>query len=112
MSALPPHVQANREAWTKMSVGFQEPGRRSWSTPEITWGIWSVPEAEIEALGDLTKLGGKDVVELGCGTAYFSAWLARRGARPVGIDITPAQLANARAFQLEFGIEFPLLETV
>ena len=26
-------------------------------------------------------VAGKDVVELGCGTAYVSAWLARRGAR-------------------------------
>ena len=39
---------------------------------------------------------GLDVVELGCGTAYFSAWLARRGARPVGVDVTPAQLDTAR----------------
>ena len=53
---------------------------------------------------------GLDVVELGCGTAYVSAWLARRGARPVGVDVTPAQLATARRCQAEFGIEFPLVE--
>ena len=53
---------------------------------------------------------GKDVVELGCGTAYFSAWLARRGARPVGVDITPAQLETARRMQARDGIEFPLVE--
>ncbi len=46
---------------------------------------------------------GKDVVELGCGTAYFSAWLARRGARPVGVDLTPAQLETARRLQEETG---------
>jgi SAM-dependent methyltransferase len=51
-----------------------------------------------------------DVVELGCGTAYFSAWLAKRGARPVGIDVTPAQLETARECQKEFGLEFPLIE--
>ena len=39
-----------------------------------------------------------------------SAWLARRGARPVGVDITPAQLDTARAMQKEFGLEFPLIE--
>jgi SAM-dependent methyltransferase len=50
------------------------------------------------------------VIELGCGTAYFSAWLARRGARPVGVDVTPAQLETARLMQRETGIEFPLLE--
>ena len=44
----------------------------------------------------LPDVAGKDVIELGCGTAYFSAWLARRGARPVGVDITPAQLETAR----------------
>jgi 2-polyprenyl-3-methyl-5-hydroxy-6-metoxy-1,4-benzoquinol methylase len=38
-------------------------------------------------LGDVA---GLDVVELGCGTAYFSAWLARAGARPVGVDVAPA----------------------
>lgn len=110
MSELPSHVAANREAWTRFSVGFEEPGRRSWSTPEITWGSCQVPEREVGVLGELSALAGKDVVELGCGTAYFSAWLARHGARPIGIDITPAQLANARAFQQEFGIEFPLME--
>ena len=53
---------------------------------------------------------GLDVIELGCGTAYWSAWLARRGARPVGVDITPEQLATARELQAEHGLEFPLVE--
>ena len=51
-------------------------------------------------LGDVA---GKDVVELGCGTAYFSAWLAKRGARPIGVDVTPAQLESARACMRETG---------
>ncbi len=38
-------------------------------------------------------------IELGCGTAYFAAWLARQGARPVGVDVTPAQLETARRMQ-------------
>ena len=50
------------------------------------------------------------MVELGCGTAYFSAWLAKRGAHPVGVDLTPAQLETARQCQQDLGIEFPLVE--
>ena len=50
------------------------------------------------------------MIELGCGTAYVSAWLARRGARPVGVDVTPAQLETARRCQAESGIDFPLVE--
>jgi SAM-dependent methyltransferase len=51
-----------------------------------------------------------DVVELGCGTAYFGSWLARRGARVVGVDPTPAQLATARRMMQQTSIEFPLVE--
>jgi SAM-dependent methyltransferase len=54
------------------------------------------------------RLEGLDAVELGCGTGYVSSWLARRGARPVGIDNSPAQLETARRFQQEFGVDFPL----
>ena len=93
-----------------MSESFDEPGRRAWQSPEITWGIWNVRESDLRVLGDLDQLDGLDTVDLGCGTGYVSAWLARLGARPVGVDITPEQLAKARRFQAEFGIEFPLLE--
>src|SRR5581483_5092699 len=55
-------------------------------------------------------VAGREVVELGCGTAYISAWLARRGARVVGVDLTPAQLETARAMQERHGLEFPLVE--
>jgi SAM-dependent methyltransferase len=51
-----------------------------------------------------------DVVELGCGTAYFGAWLARRGARVTGVDVTTAQLETARRMQDEFDLHFPLVE--
>jgi SAM-dependent methyltransferase len=57
----------------------------------------------------LPDVAGKDVVELGCGTGYFGAWLKKRGARRVlGIDVTPAQLATARQLNDEFqlGMEF------
>ena len=81
--------------------------RDAWAVEEIEWGIWDVPESDVGVLGDVD---GLDVVELGCGTAYFSAWLARRGARPVGVDITPAQLETARRMQSETGLEFPLVE--
>jgi SAM-dependent methyltransferase len=78
-----------------------------WSAAEISWGNWSIPETALCVLGDVE---GLDVVELGCGTAYVSAWLARRGARPVGVDVTPAQLDTARRCQAQSGLEFPLVE--
>ena len=53
----------------------------------------------------LPAVRGLDVIELGCGTAYFSAWLKRLGARRVvGVDVTPAQLATAQELNREFGL--------
>ena len=101
-------LATNVAAWTKYNAEYTDSdalGR--WQAAEMDWGVWSVPESEIGIIGDVA---GLDVVELGCGTAYFSAWLARRGARPVGVDPTPAQLETARRCQRELGIEFPLVE--
>src|ERR671914_1368916 len=100
------HVAQNRAAWDRMAADYVEGGRRNWASDEITWGIFDVPESRIGMLP--TDLAGMDAVELGCGTGYVSAWLARRGARPVGIDNSPAQLETARRCQQEFGLAFPL----
>ena len=104
---LPDHARENKASWEIEAANYVEPARRNWATDEITWGIFPVREADVGALPDVD---GMDVVELGCGTAYFSAWLARRGARPVGVDITENQLATARAMQAEHGLEFPLVQ--
>jgi SAM-dependent methyltransferase len=104
---LPDYVRGNVEVWTKANAEYTGPqARKAWSE-ELQWSVFGIPEAELGVLGELA---GLDVVELGCGTAYVSAWLARRGARPVGVDPTPAQLATAREMQAEFGVEFPLVE--
>jgi SAM-dependent methyltransferase len=104
---LPEHVQRNREYWDAQADDYAKSGRRAWSSNDPSWGIWGIPESEVHLLPDDVR--GMDVIELGCGTAYVSAWLARRGAKPVGIDNSPRQLESARQFQQEFGIEFPLL---
>ena len=82
-----------------------EYGRAMWAG-EPNWGDWSIPEAELRLLPDVA---GMDTIELGCGTAYFSGWLARAGARPVGVDASERQLALARALQAEHGADFPLV---
>jgi SAM-dependent methyltransferase len=107
-SELPDSVARNVATWTRSNEQYTDADAlRSWQKAEIDWGVFGVPESEVGALGEVA---GLDIVELGCGTAYFSAWLAKRGARPVGVDPTPAQLETARRCQRELGIEFPLVE--
>jgi SAM-dependent methyltransferase len=101
-------ARRNREVWTKSNAEYTDKqASETWGKGEPSWGTYGIPEAELNVLGDVA---GKDVIELGCGTAYFSAWLAKLGARPVGLDVTPAQLGTARRMMAETGIEFPLVE--
>ncbi len=101
-------VGRNRALWTQVNSEFTDAdARRAWTAESITWGLFESPEDDLNALGNVADL---DVVELGCGTAYFAAWLARRGARPVAVDVTPAQLATARRCQEQLGLFFPLIE--
>jgi SAM-dependent methyltransferase len=102
------HVFLNRAKWEEEAAKYVEAAERQWTRDEPTWGIWGVPESELHVLPD--DLEGKDAVELGCGTAYVSSWLARRGARPVGVDVTTAQLATARRLQGEHGLRFSLIQ--
>src|SRR5918995_6159508 len=101
-------VGRNRALWTQVNSEFTDADAwRAWTAESITWGLFDSPEDDLSALGNVADL---DVVELGCGTAYFAAWLARRGARPVAVDVTPAQLATARRCQEQLDLFFPLIE--
>jgi len=109
-SDRPDYVQQNIANWTRANTEYTDAAAaRAWAQEEIRWGVFETPESQLNILGEVN---GLDAVELGCGTAYFSAWLARRGARVVGVDPTPAQLATARRLQHETGIEFPLIEAI
>jgi len=109
-SDLPQYVQQNVAHWTRANADYTDKSAaEAWAKDEITWGVFGATETELNVLGDVRDL---DIIELGCGTAYFSAWLAKRGARVVGVDPTPAQLETARRLQQETGIEFPLVEGI
>ena len=102
------YLERNRAVWTKANAEYTDARtREAWSQDEIDWGMFGVSESELGVLGDVS---GKDVIELGCGTAYFGAWLAKRGARVTGVDLTPAQLDTARRMSEETGIELELIE--
>jgi SAM-dependent methyltransferase len=102
---FPDYVVRNRSYWDGVAQDWVAGGERDWAS-EPCWGVWRIPESQLGILPDLTD---KDTIELGCGTGYVSSWLARRGARPIGIDNSAAQLATAQRLQVEHGIAFPLI---
>jgi len=105
VSEFPDHVASNRRQWDAWAADYVAEGERAW-TQDPNWGLFGNPETEVGVLPPTVT--GLDTIELGCGTGYVSAWLARRGARPVGIDNSEAQLATARRLQAEHDLSFPL----
>lgn len=104
---LPDHVQANRELWDSTAAQWVEPGERNWAAESPTWGIWGLPESQLQLLP--ADMHGLDAIELGCGTGYVSAWMARRGATVFGIDNSAEQLATARRLMREHSLPFETL---
>lgn len=104
----PTTVARNRAVWAEVNADVTDPAADAlWAQHEVHWGLFRLPERDLGVLGDVA---GARVVELGCGTAYVSAWLRRLGARPVAVDLSRGQLATAARCQDRFDVRFPLVE--
>ncbi len=101
------HIRKNRKYWDGTSDEYQElhaSQLNDWDRP--VWGVWAIPESKLQVLGDVA---GKDVLEFGCGGGQWSIYLARRGARPVGMDLSIRQLEHAKRLMDAAGVRFPLV---
>src|SRR5262249_7408578 len=67
MSELQEPVRRNRELWDDWAPKFVDNAEHAWREDPPTWGIWSVPESQVQMF---PELAGCDAIELGCGTAY------------------------------------------
>ena len=96
---------ANRKYWNEQAPIYA--AKQTWN-PEIDWGIFGITDAEAGHI--FPDVDAKDVVELGCGTAYVSSWCHNAGARTVvGLDNSPAQLATAARRSADAGWRLPLV---
>ncbi len=72
----------------------------------MAWGLWRIPESTVQHLGPVR---GRSILELGCGAARWSIALRGKGARPIGLDLSFAQLAHARREIRRARSEVPLV---
>ena len=100
-SPMKPHEHANRDLWNRTSDSYQAGHGAVISEHPAAWGAWRLPESELRVLPDMA---GLDVLELGCGGAQWTAWLAQQGARVTGIDLSERQLIHARHHLDELGV--------
>lgn len=98
-------LRHNRALWTLVNHRYTAAAARAmWAREGVRWGLFGRPDSV------LPPVAGARVVELGAGTAFFSAALARAGAHPIAVDLNEDQLATAAACQADFGLCFPLIQ--
>lgn len=74
---------------------------------DFVWCPENLHEADIGLLGDVE---GRTVLEIGCGSAPCSRWLAAHGAHPVGVDLSHAMLAHGVAAMTDDDRPVPLVQ--
>ena len=48
------YVRINREQWTRVNAQYTDArAEHAWNEREITWGVWSTPEREVNVLPDV-----------------------------------------------------------
>lgn len=90
---------ASIQYWNSAAAGYQaEHGQFLGGEQGVgfVWGPEGMSEAEAQLLGPTKGLAGKAILEIGCGGGQAGRWLAERGAKVTGIDISEAMLAYAR----------------
>lgn len=83
---------SNVEAWDRAALRYQE--EHDPPVDAIGYGPGMPTDAELRMLPGL--LGGRRVLELGCGAGQAAVAFAGQAARVIAIDSSPEQLAAAR----------------
>lgn len=102
----PQYLQGNVDAWQEKAAEYADDAEQAWASDHPYWGIWAVPDNNTGLLP--ADMSGMAAIELGCGTAYVSAWMCRRGAKVVAIDPTPGQLETAIRLRKQHQLDFEI----
>jgi len=100
-------ARASRGWWDGQAPGYYAEHGEFLGDADFLWGPEGLREGTAGLLGDVR---GRDVLEIGCGGAQCSRWLANQGARPVATDVSAGQLAQAARLNAATGIDVPLVQ--
>lgn len=104
-------VQLQRDYWNGLADNYQEEMRIS--LEDFHYGPQIPGESTLKLLPQFTP--GMKALELGCGAAQNSVWLARQGVECTAVDLAAEQLRHARANARRAGVKinfrsFPIEE--
>ena len=98
---------ASRRHWDRDADGYQAEHGAFLGDADLLWCPEGLRESQVGLLGDV---GGRVVLEVGCGAAQGSRWLAGHGARVLGLDLAAGQLRHAARLNATTGTAVPLVQ--
>jgi ubiquinone/menaquinone biosynthesis C-methylase UbiE len=103
----PQTVRANRRWWDAGADDYQREHGAFLGRADFVWCPERLREQDARLLGDVQ---GRRILEVGCGAAMCSRWLAKEGALAVACDLSSGMLRHARDGAIAIGIEVPLVQ--
>jgi SAM-dependent methyltransferase len=100
-------VIANRRWWDADAADYLAEHGDFLGAADFVWCPEGLREADAGLLGEVR---GRRVLEVGCGSAPCSRWLAAQGARVVGLDLSAGMLRHAGRAAQETGLAVPLVQ--
>jgi SAM-dependent methyltransferase len=92
--------RAARGWWDASAADYQQEHGEFLGDADFVWCPEGLREADAHLLGEVA---GRSVLEVGAGAAQCSRWLADQAADPVALDLSAAQLTQARALDRRTG---------
>ncbi len=99
-------VAANSAWWTADADDYHVEHGDFLGVADFVWCPERLREHDARLLGEVA---GRDVLEVGCGSAPCARWLAIEGARVVGLDLSAGMLRYAAAANEATGVDVPLV---
>lgn len=99
--------RASRGWWDSDADRYQAEQGEFLGDVDFVWGPEGLREADAGLLGPVR---GQRVLELGCGAASGTRWLARQGGYAVGLDLSAGMLRHAAAGAERTGVRVPLVQ--
>jgi len=98
---------AARHWWDIDADNYQEEHGAFLGDVDLVWCPEGLREAEAGLLG---PVGGRRVLEVGCGAAASARWLLTQGADVVAVDLSAGMLRHAAAAAERTGLHPPLIQ--
>jgi SAM-dependent methyltransferase len=100
-------VRANRRWWDAAAPAYLAEHGADLGDADFLWCPEGLREADAHLLGEVA---GRQVLEIGCGSAPCARWLRAAGADVLAMDLSAGMLARAARLNRSTGIDVPLLQ--